>query len=159
MATHSSIFAWTIPWTEESGGLQPRKSQRVRHNWARLHEPAMANTWYTYSPIFHHTLSWHYSSITALCPDLASGSPGGASGKKPTCQCRRHGTHTWIRSLGQEEPLEEAMATHSSILAQRIPWTEEPEGLQFIGSQRVGHWSGLAHTHLLKTVLQAAIIG
>ena len=46
---------------------------------------------------------------------------------------------TWVRSLGREDPLEEGMATHSSILAQRIPWTEEPGGLQSMGSQRVGH--------------------
>ena len=45
---------------------------------------------------------------------------------------------TWIWSLGLEDPLEEGMATHSSILAWRIPWTEEPDGLQSIGSQRVG---------------------
>ena len=46
---------------------------------------------------------------------------------------------TWVRSLGWEDPLEEEMATHSSILASRIPWTEEPGRLQFMGSQRVGH--------------------
>ena len=44
-----------------------------------------------------------------------------------------------IQSLGQEDPLEEDIETHSSILAWRIPWTEEPGGLQSIGSQRVGH--------------------
>ena len=44
-----------------------------------------------------------------------------------------------VRSLGQEDPLEKEMATHSSILAWRIPWTEEPGGLQSMGSQRVGH--------------------
>ena len=44
-----------------------------------------------------------------------------------------------VRSLGQEDPLEEGMATHSSILAWRIPWTEEPGGLQSIGSHTVGH--------------------
>ena len=44
---------------------------------------------------------------------------------------------TWIQSLGQEDPLEEEMATHSSILAWRIPWTEEPGGLQSMGLQRV----------------------
>ena len=50
--------------------------------------------------------------------------------------------------LGQEDPLEQGMATHSSILAWRIPWTEEPGGLQSIGSQRVRHdWSNLARTH------------
>ena len=44
-----------------------------------------------------------------------------------------------VRSLGGEDPLEEEMATHSSILAWRIPWKEEPGRLQFIGLQRVGH--------------------
>ena len=44
-----------------------------------------------------------------------------------------------IQSLGQEDPLEKGMATHSSILAWRIPWTEEPGRLQFMGSQGVGH--------------------
>ena len=46
---------------------------------------------------------------------------------------------TWVQSLGQEVPLEKEMATHSSILAWRIPRTEEPGGLQFMGSQRVRH--------------------
>ena len=46
---------------------------------------------------------------------------------------------TQVRSLGQEDPLEKEMATHSSILAWRIPWTEQPHGLQSMGSQRVGH--------------------
>ena len=44
-----------------------------------------------------------------------------------------------VQSLGQEVPLEKGMATHSSILAWRIPWTEEPGGPQSMGSQRVGH--------------------
>jgi len=46
---------------------------------------------------------------------------------------------TWVRFLDQEDPLEMRMATHSSILDCRIPWTEEPGGLQSMGSQRVGH--------------------
>ena len=46
---------------------------------------------------------------------------------------------TWVRSLGQEDALEEGMATYSNILAWRIPWTEEPDELQSLGSQRVGH--------------------
>ena len=46
---------------------------------------------------------------------------------------------TWVRSLGWEGPLEEKMATHSSFLAWRITWTEEPGGLQSMGLQRVGH--------------------
>ena len=55
---------------------------------------------------------------------------------------------TWLWSLSLEDPLEEGMTTHSSILAWRIPWTEEPEGLWSIGSQRVGHdWSDWAHVY------------
>ena len=46
---------------------------------------------------------------------------------------------TWVQSLGQEDPLEKEMATHSSSLAWKIPWTEEPGRLQPMGSQRVGH--------------------
>ena len=46
---------------------------------------------------------------------------------------------TWVRSWGGENSLEKGMATHSSILACRIPWTEEPVELQSMGSQRVGH--------------------
>ena len=47
---------------------------------------------------------------------------------------------TWVWSLGQEDPLKKEMATHSNILAWTIPWTEEPEGLQFMGSQRGWTW-------------------
>ena len=55
---------------------------------------------------------------------------------------------TWVYSLGWEDPLEEGMATHSSILAWRISQTEETARLQFMGSQRVGHdGSNLARKH------------
>ena len=46
---------------------------------------------------------------------------------------------TWVRFLGQEDPLEKEMAIYSSILAWKVPWTEEPDRLQSMGSQRVGH--------------------
>ena len=46
---------------------------------------------------------------------------------------------TRVRSLGKENPLEKEMATHTSILARRIPWTEEPVGLQSMGLQRIGY--------------------
>ena len=63
----------------------------------------------------------------------------GTSGKETACM--------QISSLDQEDPLEEGTATHSSILVWKIPWMEEPGGLWFIGSQRVGHdWSDLACT-------------
>ena len=46
---------------------------------------------------------------------------------------------TWVRFLGQDDPLEKEMAIYSSTLARKIPWTEEPDRLQSMGSQRVGH--------------------
>jgi len=64
------------------------------------------------------------------------GFPGGSDIKEYACNAG---------DLGQEDPLEKEMATHSSILAFRIPWTEEPGGLQSIGSQKVGY-------NLLNTV-------
>ena len=63
------------------------------------------------------------------------GLPWWFSGKECVCQCRRR--RVW--SPGWEEPLEKEMATHSSILAWLIPWTQEPGGLQATGSKRVGH--------------------
>ena len=64
------------------------------------------------------------------------GFPGGAGGKEYTCKEMQE---SWIGSLCWEDPLEEEMATHSSILTWRIPRTEEPGGLRSIGYQRVGH--------------------
>ena len=56
-----------------------------------------------------------------------------------TVKCHPATQETWVLSLGQEDRLEKEMATHSSILAWRIPWTEEPSGLQSMGSPRVRH--------------------
>ena len=58
---------------------------------------------------------------------------------------------TWVWSLGQEDPLEKEMATHSNILAWRIPWTKEPGGLQSMGLWRVGHdWATNTFTFMYK---------
>ena len=62
------------------------------------------------------------------------GFPGGSEVKASACNAE-----TWVKSLGQKDPLEKEMATHSSILAWRIPWMEELGGLQSTGLQRVGH--------------------
>ena len=68
------------------------------------------------------------------------GFPGGSNGKESACKARDPGLIPgWGRSPGGEDPLEKEMATHSSILAWRIPWTEEPGGLQSMELQRVGH--------------------
>ena len=60
------------------------------------------------------------------------GFPGGSDSKKSACNAGN-----WVWSLGQEDPLEKVIATHSRILAWRIPWTGEPGGLQSIRSQRI----------------------
>ena len=61
--------------------------------------------------------------------------PGGSVVKNPPA----HARDIRVRSLGGEDTLEEGIATHSSILAWRIPWAEEPGGIQSVGWQRVGH--------------------
>ena len=63
--------------------------------------------------------------------------PGGSDGKESGYLGSM--LEAGVQSLGQQGPLEKEMATHSSILAWRIPWTEEPGGLQSLGLQRVGH--------------------
>ena len=62
------------------------------------------------------------------------GFPGGSAGKESPAM-----RETWVQSLGWEDPLEKGTATHSSILAWGIPWTEEPGRLKSMGLQRVGH--------------------
>ena len=74
-----------------------------------------------------------------------------AAGKESTCQCRRRK----MRSLGREDLLEKEMATRSRILAWKIPWTEEPGGLQSMGPQRVRHNWATEHTSLMIKGMQS----
>ena len=85
---------------------------------------------------------------------LPRGFPGGSSGEEPACRrnrCKRHRFHPCVRKEengNSLHPQEEEMAIHSSILAWRIPWTEEPGGLPSVGSQRVRQdWNDLARTY------------
>ena len=82
------------------------------------------------------------------------GFPGGSVGKESACNAG-----DVVLSLGWEDPLEEEMATYSSTVAWRIPWMEEPGGLQSMGSQRVRHeWSDLAwHTIYVLDIVQSAL--
>ena len=132
MAPHSSNLAWKIPWTEGPGGLQSMGSRRVRPDW---------------------TISL---LLFAFCVGEGNGNP-------PQCSClenRKDGGAWWAAVSGVTQSrtrlrdftftfhfhaLEKEMATHSSVLAWRIPGTGEPGGLPSIGSHRVGHdWSNLA---------------
>ena len=83
--------------------------------------------------------------------------PCGASGKETACPCRRCDVRDvgWIP--GQGSPLEKGKATYSSVLSWRMPWAEEPAGLQSVGLQRVRHdWSDLTPTAEIQTMLQEA---
>ena len=99
----------------------------------------------------HATSLAHWVELEVVPCDLRDpvsqiGLPWWLSGKEFACNTGAAGDMVW--SLGQEDPLEEGMATHSTILAWRIPWTKEPAGPQSMGSQRVRHnWSDLTCTH------------
>ena len=100
---------------------------------------------------FVQEILFHYIAFAPLskinqqyaCGSVCWTSPGAQVVKNvPAMQ------ETWVWSLGQEDPLGKGMATHSSIIAWEIPWTEEPGGLQSIVLHRVTHeWSSLARTH------------
>ena len=110
MATSSSVLAWRIPGTGEPGGL-PSMGSHSRTRLKRLSSSSSS------SPMFESSASLVAQRLKRL-PSMRE---------------------TWVQFLGWEDALEKEMATHSSILAWRIPWTEEPGGLQSTGSQRVGH--------------------
>ena len=151
MAPHSSTLAWKIPWTEEPGGLQSMGSLRVGHNsvtslslfafmhWRRKWQP---------TPVFLPGESQGQGSLVGCHLGVAQSrtrlkrlSSSSSSSKLLPWWLRRLPAvrETQVRSLGQEDPLEKAMATHSSALAWRIPWMEEPGRLKSMGWRRVGH--------------------
>ena len=97
IASHSSILAWRIPWTEEPGGWQSVGLQRVRYAW-------QTNTQGVQYTFLIYTVKWLFSLVSQMVKYL------------PAMQ------ETEVQSLGQELPLEQRMATQSNILAWRIPW-------------------------------------
>ena len=103
----------------------------------------------SYSLSCHMSITYHHVWYIVK---TRMGFPGGTGGKEPTCHCRRE---IWVQSLGWENPLKEGLAAHSRILAWRIPWTEEPGGLQSIGSHRVGHNCSDSAQHSTKTRILA----
>ena len=99
-------------------------NRRMKNIWKKkFHEIPKNTTWIC-----------HSSSTIYIALTLYLGFPGGSDSKESACNA---GDMVW--SMDWEDPLEKEMATHSSILAWRIPWTEEPGGLQSMGSQRVRH--------------------
>ena len=118
----------------------------IDKNWMTGYDtiPFMNNKVYIYICVCVCVYVWVcvfiHNSNTCLYKGrgMAWGFPGGTSGKELPCQCRRYKRQGVVQSLGHED-LEEGMATHSSILAWRAPWIEEPGRLQSMWSQRPGH--------------------
>ena len=115
---------------EESGSLNDLVQAECKI-WQLLWK----TVWY-----FLKKLNTELPAILLRCMDF----PGGSEVKNLLTM-----QETWVRSLGQEDPLEKEMATHSSILAWKIRWTEEPVGLQSVGLQRVGHGRVTKHTQVI----------
>ena len=123
MAPHSSPLAWKIPWMEEPGGLQSMGSLRVGHNWA------------TY---FHFSLSCigEANGNTLQCSCLENPRDGEAWWAAVYGVTQSWTRLMWLKSIHIK--MEKAMAPHSSTLAWKISWVEEPGKLQSMGSWRVG---------------------
>ena len=127
------------------------------HSWVPLDFPSLSVpnwSWGSFLPDIRsqcllHSLApelWTWQPISLVshlilfdtCPSSRLGIPRWISGKRIHLPIQET-QETWVQSLGWEDPLKKQMATHFSILAQKIPWTEEPGGLQSMGFQRVIH--------------------
>ena len=143
MATHSSILAWRIPWTEEPGGLQSMGSQRMRQDGACRH---------AHIPVIPPVLK--QGCWVCMCWGITLPSHGSVLWVLALYGWLSVASLLWRHksvSLEQDEhvrPLssqvrtytqEKEMATHSSTVACKIPWTEDPGRLQSMGSERVRH--------------------
>ena len=159
MTTNSSILAWRIPRTEEPGGLQSIGSQRVVHNWACGHDNGMALILSCSTMGFPVSSAGKEPSCNAGDPDFIPGS-GRSAGEGIGYPLQYSWTslvaqmvknlrvmqQTWVWSLGWKDPLEKGTATHSNILARRIPWAEEPGRLHTVHGI-TKNWTWLSDFH------------
>ena len=169
MAPHSSALAWKIPWTKEPGRLQSMGSLGVGHDWAtslslscigegngnplqcsRLENPRDGGAWWAAVYGVAQSRTWlKRLSSSSSSRHITWGFHLALVVKNPPANAETEETRVW--SLGWKDPLEEAMATNSSTLASRIPWTEESGGLQSMRSQRVRYdwskWLSTAQQH------------
>ena len=119
----------SIPERHQSPCLSEQQQQQKKTNNKNDGSHSLSHSCVRhFSPTYfepHHKVQARYSCLQSF--------PGGSGGKESACNAGDLGLIP-----GLEEPLEKGMATHSRIFAWRIPWTEEPAGLQSVGSQRVG---------------------
>ena len=130
MATHSSIVAWRIPWTEELGGLQSMGSQRVRQACE-----TNTHTHHIMYPYAGMAMAPHSSTLAWEIPWTEE--PGRLQSMDGVAKSRTRPSDFTFTS--HFHALEKEMATRSSVLAWRIPGTGEPGGLPSMRSHRVGH--------------------
>ena len=143
MAPHSSTLAWKLPWAEEPGGLQSMGLLRVGHDWSTSLSLFTFMHWrrkWQPTPVFLPGESQGQGSLVGCllwgrtesdttevkCSNSSSNVILWASLVAQLVKNLPAMQETLAWFLGQEDPLEKGMATHSSILAWRIPWTEEP---------------------------------
>ena len=154
MAPHSRTLAWKIPWTEEPGRLQSMGSLRVgqdfhfsfscigEENGNPLQCSCLKNPG-DGGACWAAVYGVSQSRIRLKRPSSSSSSVIWASLIAQLVKNLPAMQETQVQFLGRENPLEKEMATHSSILAWRIPWTEESGRLQSMGVARVGHNLGM----------------
>ena len=129
MATHSSVLVWSIPGSAEPGGLPSLGSHRVRHDWSDL----------AAAVYFCSTLSFELNQTVSNPTCIVFMTMFVAFLMSEMVRNLPAMQETWVWSLGREDTLEKGMAIHSSILAWRIPWTEDPGGLYSPWGRRVRH--------------------
>ena len=117
----SRVRLFTTPWAA-AHQAPPSMGFSRQEYWSGVPLPSPDSS---YGELYNYFIIYHNVIITGL-PLVAQ-----TVKNLPSLQ------ETWVRSLNWEDPLEKGMATHSSILAWRIPWTEKPGGLQSMGLQRV----------------------
>ena len=147
MASHSSTLAWRIPWTEEParwhsmGRKEMDMTKAAWHKaWCELRTLGGDAVSVQVHQLYKCIIWWGMLTLGEARASLV------AQRLKPLPAMQE----TWVRSLGWEDPLEKGMATHSSILVWRIPWTEEPGGLQSTGSQRWSDTTKRLHFHFQR---------
>ena len=153
-----------ISWTEEPGRLQSMGSLRVGHDWMTslslsfigegngnplqcscLENLRDRGAWWAaiYGVSQSQTRLKRLSSSSSS--KVTKGFPDGSNGKEPAMQ------ETQVQSLGQDVPMEKGMASHSNIIAWRIPWTEDAGGPPPTGSKRVRHYWATNTSHFLSS--------
>ena len=139
MATHSSVLAWRIPGTGEPGGLPSMGSHWVVHDWSDLAVVAVQTKLKTITKKLL-TLVFNYPACLYVCQCMWYHFPGGSEGKESACNAR---DLDLILRLGRSPG--EGNGNHSNIPAWRIPWIEEPNGLQ--SWDHSWTWLSKYHTH------------